>query len=85
VSKPLWLRRRDTSIVASGADDKSARLWDMRVRYTQRTIVHPFPVTAVALTTNASTLYTGCLDGRIRVYDLRRPGEVQMTLEGHQA
>jgi len=75
---------RDTHVVASASDDKSARLWDLRVKHTQRTIVHPFAVTAVALSPTAHMLYTGCLDGVVRQYDLRRPNEVSLELTGHQ-
>ena len=75
---------RDGFVLASGSDDGSARLWDARVRTCARVLGHPFPVTAVSMSHDGDTVYTGCLDGLIRVYDVRRPGEPSMVLEGHQ-
>jgi len=75
---------KNASILASGSDDGNARLWDARVRTCQRTIKHDFPVTSVSMGATGHELYTGCLDGNIRQYDLRRPEEVNMLLQGHQ-
>jgi len=74
-----------SSLMASGSDDCSARLWDVRVRVCQRVIKHPFPVTSVVVNSTGHNLYTGCLDGIIREYDLRRPDTgIDMMLKGHQ-
>ncbi len=75
---------RDAPILASGSDDSCARIWDMRVRTTQRTLKHPFAVTSAVLSASAHSLYTGCLDGVVRIFDLRRPDVEQTKLEGHQ-
>ena len=69
--------------VASGSDDRTCRIWDERVRVCQQTIKHGYAVTAVAVGASGHDLYTGCLDGRVRVYDLRRPEEEAMLLQGH--
>eukprot|EP00965_Chrysotila_dentata_P144134 4761409-Pleurochrysis_carterae.AAC.1 len=63
---------KEGSVLASGSDDCNARIWDVRVRTCQRTINHPFAVTSVSVDGPGNQLYTGCLDGNIRVYDLRR-------------
>ena len=75
---------RDAPILASGSDDSCARIWDVRVRTTQRTLKHPFAVTSAVLSASAHSLYTGCLDGVVRIFDLRRPDVEQTKLEGHQ-
>jgi len=75
---------REAPVMASGSDDRSVRLWDTRVRACQRTITHKWPVTAVSTAHTGTHIYSGCLDGHIRVFDLRRPDQVQLTLTGHQ-
>lgn len=75
---------RDSPTCASGSNDKSARLWDSRVRVCQSVVSHPWQVTAVSMGSDGQQLYTGCLDGIVRAYDLRRPDTPQLTLEGHQ-
>ena len=75
---------RDATTCASGSDDRSARLWDSRVRVCQQTISHPWQVTAVSMGHTGMRLFTGCLDGKVRSYDLRKPDTVELTLAGHQ-
>ena len=71
-------------VLATASDDCTVRLWDDRVRTCQRVIRHPYPVTAVSVGEAGTQLFTGCLDGHIRAYDLRRPEGVSMVLQGHQ-
>ena len=75
---------RNSTTVASASDDSTARLWDTRVRQCQNTVKHPYAVTACTMSHDGMHLYTGCLDGLVRSYDLRRPETVQLELEGHQ-
>ena len=63
---------RDVTTCASASDDRSARLWDSRVRLCQRTVSHPWQVTAVSMGHDGKRLFTGSLDGHVRLYDLRR-------------
>lgn len=74
---------RDSSVLATASDDRSARVWDARVRTCQHTITHPYAVTATCVSHDGIALFTGSLDGRVRWYDLRRPGSVQHELNGH--
>ena len=71
-------------VLATASDDCTTRLWDDRVRTCQRVIRHPYPVTSVSVGEAGTQLFTGCLDGHIRAYDLRRPEGVSMVLQGHQ-
>ena len=75
---------RDANTCASGSDDQTAKVWDARVRVCQESIAHPYAVTSVCVSHGGMHLYTGCLDGVVRAYDLRRPDTVQLQLEGHQ-
>ena len=65
---------RESTSCATGSDDRSARLWDSRVRVCQRTVSHPWQVTAVSMGHDGKRLFTGSLDGIVRSYDLRRCG-----------
>jgi len=75
---------RDANTCASGSDDNMAKVWDARVSRCQENIKHPYAVTAACVAHDGMHLYTGCLDGVVRSYDLRRPETVHLELEGHQ-
>ena len=75
---------RDSATCASASDDSACRIWDARVRLCQQTIPHPWAVTAACVAASGTHVYTGCLDGVVRAYDLRRPEKVHLELEGHQ-
>lgn len=75
---------RDAHTCASASNDRSCRVWDARVRTCQHSVKHPWPVTACTVGHDGMRLFTGCLDGIVRAYDLRRPDVVQLELEGHQ-
>lgn len=75
---------REHHICASASDDKTCRVWDSRVKHSQEVLRHPWQVTAAAVAHDGMRVFTGCLDGVVRSYDLRRPGEVELELEGHQ-
>ena len=75
---------RDANTCASASDDATCKIWDTRVRVCQHTIAHPWAVTSVSMSHGGTHVYTGCLDGVVRAYDLRRPETPQLELEGHQ-
>ena len=75
---------REASTCASGSDDGTCKIWDARVRVTQQTIAHPYAVTAACVSHSGTHAYTGCLDGVVRAYDLRRAETALLELEGHQ-
>lgn len=74
--------RRGPPLVVSGADDGTAKLWDMRQRASLQTFPDKYQVTAVAFSDAADKIYTGGIDNVVKVWDLRK-GEVVMLLEGH--
>lgn len=74
--------RRGPPLVASGSDDGTVRLWDMRSKRTTRTLSQKFPVTAVTFSDAGDQVFAGGLDNIVRVWDLRRE-QPTLTLEGH--
>lgn len=72
-------------LLITGSDDCTARVWDTRSRSRPLIIRHPLPVTAVAASMSGNEMYTGGVDGIVRVYDLRQSdNEVLRTLTGHE-
>lgn len=73
-------------LLVSGGDDSSARVWDTRSRTRPLLLRHPLPVTAVAASASGNDVYTGCVDGAVRVFDLRQAQkEALHTLVGATA
>jgi Prp8 binding protein len=54
----------------------------VRVKYPTATLEHDYQVTAVAVSDGGEHLYTGGLDNKVRVVDLRKD-QVWLVLEGH--
>ena len=75
---------RDANVAASASDDRTCRVWDARVRSVQHVLTHPWQVTATSVSHDGMRVFTGCLDGVVRSYDLRRPTELELELDGHQ-
>lgn len=59
--------RRGPSLVVSGADDCTAKLWDMRAKKSVSTFQERFQVTSVAFAEAGDQIYTGGLDNTIKV------------------
>jgi hypothetical protein len=73
----------DGSILASGGDDGTVRLWDVRTGGTTQTLSgHTGPVLAVAYSPQGTTVASGGNDGTIRVWN-PRTGATTQTLSGH--
>jgi Prp8 binding protein len=69
--------------VASGSDDGSTRLWDSRARHCTHTLPLRFQVTSVAFSQRGDSIFSGCLDNKIHMWDIRG-GKIQMELQGHR-
>eukprot|EP00871_Galdieria_phlegrea_P005609 jgi/Galph1/6049/GphlegSOOS_G4693.1 len=75
----------DCFVAASVSDDKQLIIWDVRTRYPQESILHRYPLLAVALIDDPLTVYCGGIDNRIYVWDLRRSTEDPfLELIGHR-
>ena len=72
-------------LVGSGADDCTAILWDVRCKKSVATLFHNYQVTAVCLSRDGLSMYTGGIDNIVRGWDLRaRAGAAILGTAGGQ-
>ncbi|KAM9979392.1 hypothetical protein ACTFIY_008637 [Dictyostelium cf. discoideum] len=76
--------RRGPPLVASGSDDRSARIFDTRSKGSTHLFQHRYPVTSVCFSDASDQLITGGIDNVIRVWDIRNQEDPLYTLSGHQ-
>jgi tricorn protease-like protein len=70
------------TIMISGSNDKSARLWDLKTGKEMRKLpVDCWKVTAVALSEDGNYAFTGCNDGSIKVWEVST-GKLLASAEG---
>jgi len=70
------------TIMISGSNDKSARLWDLKTgKEIRKLSVDCWKVTAVALSEDGSYAFTGCNDGSIKVWEVST-GKLLASAEG---
>ena len=68
------------TLLASGGNDATARLWDWKNRRTTAILRgHVGPINALAFTPDGTRLITGGNDGTLRLWDLNRPEEPEAT------
>jgi len=75
-------RRGNPILVATGSDDGSAKLFDLRQRNSLATFDCTYQVTAVALSDDAMTCYTGGIDNDIKIWDVRQRKQID-TFAAH--
>ena len=64
--------RRGPSLVASGGDDGSVKVWDVRSKRCALSLPGRYPVTAVCFGGDGSRIYSGGVDNDITVWDVRK-------------
>ncbi|KAJ3105088.1 U5 small nuclear ribonucleoprotein [Phlyctochytrium planicorne] len=74
--------RRGAELLASGADDNTIRLWDLRSKHPVKTIEERFQVTATTWNEDASMLFSGGIDNEVKAWDMRKH-EIVYTMPGH--
>lgn len=60
------VRGADANLIASGSDDCTAILWDVRSKQSANTFYHDYQVCAVALSADGHYVFTGGIDNVIR-------------------
>jgi len=70
-------------LVATGSDDATVKVWDMRVKGPQQSFNNRYATTAVCFSAQDDQIFAGGIDNTIKVWDLRK-NDVHMYLEGHQ-
>jgi mitogen-activated protein kinase organizer 1 len=76
----------DSSVLASGSDDKSVRLWDMRSRESR----YPIQILDDArdsigsIFIRGTSVAVGSVDGCVRIYDIRKGAMTSDNLAGTQ-
>nr|WJH19489.1 U5 small nuclear ribonucleoprotein 40 kDa protein (U5-40K) [Euglena gracilis] len=75
--------RRGNDMVASGADDASCKIWDMRApRRAAAALAGTYPVTAIRFSDQNDQLFACNTAGTVQVWELRK-NEVSYELQGH--
>ena len=73
---------RESTMMLTGSDDCTAKLFDTRARACVASFDCEYPVCAVAFSADNSQCFTAGIEETIRVWDVRKRA-VLMTLEGH--
>jgi len=60
----------DGSMVVSGSDDQTAKLWDIQTGGVIKTYDHTSPVSSVSISPDNTTLASGCWDGSINLWGI---------------
>ena len=77
-----YCAQRPSSLAVSASDDRTARLWDTRVRGEVGWFEDEFQITAVAYANDGKIVYTGGIDNCITAWDVRQMHR-SMTMKGH--
>ena len=73
-----------TQIISGGRDDHALKVWDVRKRQLEKTILgHRGSVTRICLSADGQRAFTACGDGLVRIWHLPT-GIQKLSLAGHQ-
>ena len=82
ISNACCASRRGPELLATVCDDGLLRLWDVRVRTPIKSLVNPYPLTAVAFALDGDMVFCGGIQNIIHGWDLRSDS-VLYSLNGH--
>eukprot|EP00466_Bigelowiella_natans_P016201 jgi/Bigna1/54310/estExt_Genewise1Plus.C_310119 len=78
--------RRGDPYVITASDDGSCKMWDLRIRGATKTMKDDkmtLPLLTCAFSDDSLQAFTGGIDEKIKVWDLRKENTVSYTLDGH--
>ncbi len=73
----------DGTLLASGSEDRTVKLWDVCTGQVLRTLKHPDRVRSIAFSPDGKQLASGCADGLVWLWDTGS-GQTVRTLAGHK-
>jgi len=76
------ISRRGQSLMVTGSDDGSSKIFDLRQRSSLATFDCTYQVTACCFSDDSLTVYTGGIDNDIKIWDIRQRKQIS-KLEGH--
>ena len=81
--------KKEKEMLASGSDDRTIRLWDLRQTEEKPKVLkvlkdHNFWVGSVVFSPDGQKLASGSYDKRIRIWDLKHLDEDPIVLRGHE-
>jgi WD40 repeat protein len=81
----IWGMRLSPSdrILATAGKDGYVRVWSTETHKLLNALKHPSETNGLAFTSDSATLATGCVDGKIRLFDVVS-GKETVALSGHQ-
>lgn len=77
-----FIHSRNPSLAVSASDDRTCRLWDVRVRGEVGKFEDDYQITAVAYANDGKMVYTGGIDNCITAWDARQMRR-SMAMKGH--
>jgi len=79
----IYPTKRGIQYFASGSDDGTARIYDLRMKIALKKFDCTYQVTSVALMNDGLKLFTGGIDNDIKCWDCRNASEPLFKLQGH--